>query len=215
MIKVKNLVPEVYYNHSRDFQLLGRLNEIVFNYLKTNVDSIYNIPLSQTSNNDLLELMSLTLGFKSKHNYPINQLRAICESFSEILKNKGNILSIQYTLNAMLRAEHIAEKAELIPNEDKHLIEIYIPASLKDINLFKDILEYILPAGFLCVISRHSLQELVLENINTTRDEIIGTIKASKETSYIPKHEDALPMDLSDIKAGRIDNSVILPYDNE
>lgn len=218
MIEVKNLVPEVYYNHSRDFQLIGRLYEIIFNYLKTEEDSIYNIPLSESSPDDLLLLMSYTLGFKSKHNYPLNQLRGLCNCFSEIIRNKGNITSIKYALNALLRVENIDEEAEVFANYDVNglpinSIIIYIPSSLKDINLFKDLLDYIMPVGFSYTIYRHSLLSDVEQTNLTTSSDYTPTSLKTFKTSYIPGHQSEV--ELSDIKGGRIDNTLVVPYDSE
>ena len=42
-------------------------------------------------NNKLIDLLTMTLGFRSKHNYSTKQLVALCSIFPTILKNKGNI----------------------------------------------------------------------------------------------------------------------------
>ena len=214
MIKVRNSVPSVYYDHSRDFQLIGRLYEVVFNYLKTNVDSVYSYPLSALSNDDMLELMSLTLGFKSKHNYPLNQLRAICESFSLILKYKGSERSIKYTLNALLKAEHITAEASIKKDEDTSNLSIYIPSELKDLNLFKDLLVYILPAGMVCEIHTHALSEITYMDVSTSSDNYKIYSKVTTDTSQIIGYE-GITMTLSDISNGRLDNTVVQPYVEE
>ena len=40
MIKLQELTPSVYYEQSRDFQFIGRLYDIVLNYIKTNADNL-------------------------------------------------------------------------------------------------------------------------------------------------------------------------------
>ena len=77
MIKLQDYTPEVYYKSSRDFQFIGRLYDLVLNYVKTNADSIYYNPLSDNSNQGMTELLALTLGFRSKYHYTTKQLRAI------------------------------------------------------------------------------------------------------------------------------------------
>ena len=67
MIKLQDYTPEVYYRESRDFQFIGRLYDLVLNYVKTNADLIYSLPLSDNSDNQFIDLMAMTLGFHAKH----------------------------------------------------------------------------------------------------------------------------------------------------
>ena len=64
MIKLQNLTPEIYYKQSRDFQLIGRLFDIVLNYVKTNADNLYSLPIGNDMNENLLNLLSYTLVLK-------------------------------------------------------------------------------------------------------------------------------------------------------
>ena len=41
MIRIKDQIPSIYYDASRDFQVLGHLYEVVLNYVKTNADMLY------------------------------------------------------------------------------------------------------------------------------------------------------------------------------
>ena len=61
MIKLQDYTPEVYYRESRDFQFIGRLYDLVLNYVKTNADLIYSLPLSDNSDNQFIDLMAMTL----------------------------------------------------------------------------------------------------------------------------------------------------------
>lgn len=211
MIKTKKLVPSVYYDKSRDFQLLGRTYDIIFNYLKTNIDTIYNNPLSKNSDKSLLDLMTLTLGFKSQHNYNVNQLAAMCSSFMVALKNKGNIQSIRLAIDTLLQAEGISQESISEVDYENHVLVIYIPTELKDLNLFNDLLSYILPAGMSCTLIR---QPLLGENASTemvAEDEISYLSKANAiSTSTVPQYDGSV--EPSDVEPGRIDNSVIIPY---
>lgn len=148
MIYTYNQVPEVYYKESRDFQLIGRLYDIVFNYLKTNIDTIYHLPLDKCTDKNLLDLLSATLGFEIRHNYDINQLYAICSCFSTIMKNKGTLKAIKTALDALLNSQGINKEAKVVINkETPYTISIYIPSKLVDITLLEDLLDYIMPAG--------------------------------------------------------------------
>ena len=108
MIKFQNLTPEVYYKESRDFQLLGRLFDLVLNAVKTDADLLYNLPLSTNSDEKLLELLAFTLGFKPKHQYNARNLKAVCSVFSEILKHKGSIKAVKIACEALFNSMDIS-----------------------------------------------------------------------------------------------------------
>jgi len=166
-IKLQDLTPEVYYKKSRDFQFIGRLFDVVLNNVKLNSDLIYNCPISDNSDEKLLDLMALTLGFKSKHNYNIDQLKALCSAFVEVIRYKGTKYAIKTACNALLHAEGIDEEVEVTFDETNYLVTIYLPATLNDINLLRDLLDYVLPAG----ISSRIIRE---NNIKTTASITMG-----------------------------------------
>lgn len=183
MIKLQNLTPEVYYKHSRDFQLLGRLYDIVLNSVKTNSDLLYQIPNGDNFNTKLIDLLAMTLGFKSKHNYNIKQLQAISGALPLIMRNKGNIQSIQIAGQALLSSEGITEpfNCEMIDN----ILYVFIPRQLSDINLFTDLLDYILPAGISCEVARGvQFEELIRTNL-TTKENVQIVIQESSAGAYV------------------------------
>lgn len=179
MIKTIDMVPEVYYKESRDFQIFGRIFDIVFNYLKYNSNTISNYPLSKNSNKNLLELLCTTLGFKSLRNYNDDQLNILCSIFSLLIKNKGNIKSIELLLNILANVENIHEVCEVTQDiHNSYNINIFIPSKVKNITLFEDVLNYILPAGMQYKIIRQNFvrnDDSKLEtnfNFNTDSDKI-------------------------------------------
>jgi hypothetical protein len=180
MILTQKQVPSVYYEHSRDFQLLGRLWDLVLNYIKTNSELLYNLPISDNSDERLLDLMTMTLGFKSKHKYNNQQLKALCSCFIKIIKNKGNITSITDACNTLVAAEGIKEVIYIDTSEltTKNKIILYTPQELSDINLLKDLFDYILPAGLNC--------------------EIIKTLKVTKEISTSFSYSDSVKWSVKD-----------------
>lgn len=172
-IELQQMTPSPYYDQSRDFQFIGRLFDIVLNSVKTNAEMIYNNPLSANSNDKLTDLMALTLGFKSKHKYTSVQLTALCSAFSEIMKNKGSLKSIELTINALLNAEGITDKFSYSFTDENGSIDVkvvktnltlYIPQQLTNLSLIRDILDYILPAGISCQIVSQSTN---VENTTT------------------------------------------------
>jgi hypothetical protein len=146
MIKLQNLTPEVYYKQSRDFQFIGRLYDVVLNYIKTNADNLYNLPIGQNMNEQLLNLLALTLGFKPKNNYNSKQLLAICSVLPEIMRHKGSLQSMIVAVNALLAAEEINQALDYTITPKRN-ITLYISQQLSDLTLLTDLFDYILPAG--------------------------------------------------------------------
>ena len=148
LIKFQDLTPEVYYKRSRDFQYIGRLFDLVLNNAKMNTDIISSLPLNPDMDPRLLDLLALTLGFKSKHEYNTKQLAALCSIFPFVLRNKGSKLAIEMACNALLNAEGITKEASI--EVSNQTVSIFLPSELSDLNLLKDLLNYILPAGMSC-----------------------------------------------------------------
>lgn len=158
MIRLRNMTPDPYYSQSRDFQLIGRLFDLVLNSVKTNTDQVYNVQLNYDTDEKLLDLMAMTLGFKSRHEYNSRQLRSICSCFADILRKKGSKDAVLIAAKALLNAEGLVQgysNEDIVHvNEDNTEITVYLPPDLVDNNLFNDLLSYILPAGVGCNIVR-------------------------------------------------------------
>ena len=181
MIRLNKFTPNVYYEQSRDFQFIGRLYDVVLNSVKTNADTIrYGLPFSSQSPQELLTLMTTTLGFKPKHYYSREQLLAVCSIFSEILRNKGNIKAVQLIGEAILKTEGILGNIaclmqyDSIKQKDLPVLRIIIPAKLAEIALFYDLLEYVVPAGCTVEIIRGELLDPILASVEVeTDDEVL------------------------------------------
>jgi hypothetical protein len=212
MIKAKNLVPSVYNDKSRDFQLLEHIYEIVFNYLKTNIDTIHNNPLSINSDKQLIDLLTYTLGFKPKHKYNVAQLTTVCSSLMTILKNKGNMQSILYTIDALLRTDGIASSSGIEINPTTKVLTIYCTNGLTDTILFNDLLDYILPAGMsVNVFKQNLIENTINDYVNTKDDASSVTVQINSDVSTVPNHDNTSGIKPSDIGAGRIDNISVVP----
>lgn len=172
MIKVQNMVPEVYYKESRDFQLLGRLFEMLFNYAYNNVQIMSKNVNSIENNTFLLELLCSSLGFDIKQEYDSKQLNAISSIFLEVLKNKGNIKSIQLLVNLILNITGYPGTVT-INFDDDGILNIFVPSDVLDLNLFNEVLNYTLPAGTLYNIRQSEVIETTLPNENYRYNETI------------------------------------------
>ena len=193
MIRLQDNTPKTYYERSRDFQFIGRLYDVVLNSVKTNADIIANgIPYSDFSPEKFLELLSRTLGFKPKHNYTHNQLLAICNIFSTILKNKGNIKAVELVGEAILKTEGILGtiaclmKYDAYKQKDLPVLRIIIPEKLAEIALFYDLLEYIIPAGCACEVVRGEMSDPILAETAIVSEDNVVIVKTAegKNSTY-------------------------------
>lgn len=184
MIKLEELTPNVYYRQSRDFQFIGRLYDLVLNSVQTNTELANYLPLDRNTDQQLLNLVAFTLGFKLKHNYNIAQLTALCNVFSYALKNKGNIKSIISVCDAVLNAEGIRSNTTYAQNGTDLIL--YLPSTLTDITLLRDLLDYILPAGMSCTFVKETVASInaidTITGMNDTVDKYI--IKSDNYNNY-------------------------------
>lgn len=192
MIKVQNLTPEIYSKQSRDFQFIGRLYDIIFNYVKTNSANLYTLPIGKNMNEQLLNLLALTLGFKARKNYNSKQLLAICSVLPQILKHKGSLNSVLIATNALLTSNQIAQALDYTIIPKKGII-LYVSQELADLTLLTDLLDYILPAGMSCSLVKEN-QEVIkikttigISDLVTVYDE-----KSSIELSTIANSQNPL-----------------------
>jgi hypothetical protein len=173
MIQLKNLTPHVYSDQSRDFQFIERLFDVILNSVKTAGDNLYTLPISDDSNEQLLTLMSLTLGFKSRHHYNNTQLRSLCSCFSEIMRNKGSLYAIDTLGKALLNADGITDELTIEKNDsDPFALDIYVPQDLSDTNLLEDVFDYVLPAGMSYNIIRELKLKIPAVTSLTTQDQV-------------------------------------------
>ena len=200
MIKLQDLTPAVYYEQSRDFQFIGRLYDLVLNYIKTNAANLYNLPVGKNMDEQLLNLLALTLGFKPTKNYNSKQLHAICSVLPTILKHKGSIQALVLATNALLAAEGVRQPLDYTMRP-KEGLTLYVAQELDDLSLFTDLLDYLLPAGLSCNIVKESQ---VIEKATTTIG-VADTIKISGTDALSEDRNNAAWVDsLNSIELSRI-----------
>ena len=146
MVKVQHLTPSIYYRESRDFQLFGRIYDILFNYVKNNVNCIgearKNIP----------SLLSPTLGYKLNRDIS-NDLYVFLSSMPLIQKYKGSQNGIYMLIASFLNACGIYKGHDItieVQNNIK-VLNISIPYALDSDNIIilEALLDYILPVSTL------------------------------------------------------------------
>ena len=217
MIKTQQLVPSYYYKQSRDFQFLGRTFDVIFNYLKSNIDVIYSLPYSDNSPLALVELLCTTLGFKRIHEYTSIELKCLCSIFPYIMKHKGSKKSIQTTLDLLCRLNNIEEQASYVVDvNDSNNLLIYLPTDISDYTLLIDILDYILPAGLTYSIIKTAFKDVVV-NETSKYSEIVEHVNydaPSTVTSVLPKRvvKDDGKLDLTNSNSNM---TIAMRVDNE
>lgn len=154
MINIKNQIPSIYYDASRDFQILGHLYEVVLNYAKTNADMLYQLPNGIETDTRATELLAMTLGFKLKRNYDKAQLAALVSIFPQLLKIKGTKRAVDLAGNALVKASGVPGTFD--SKIEGNILTVKIPIELSDITLFVDLLPYILPFGIRVSIIRNT-----------------------------------------------------------
>lgn len=159
LLRLQGEVPDPYVEQSRDFQLLVRLYDCVINSTKFDVDSIKKITDTSKIRTNLLSLLQTKLGFFSNAEIDDTSLRLILEVFPLLIKKKGSLQSIHEAINIYLKILGLripititqtisATQLYNIVLPD-HTIIIGLNTAFKNTSqLFKDLLSYILPAGF-------------------------------------------------------------------
>lgn len=185
MIDVRKQLPGVYFNESRDFQLLGRIFEAIFNYNKMTIDSMENLYDINTMDSKLVSLLSKTIGFESKHEYDIKNLKVICGCFYDIIKYKGTKVGIDKAISALLNAQGIKDKFYSEVTYDTRQVDIYMPGNAKDLILLKDLFDYILPVGWSFTITSGVVKDST--SYSTTITPSSSHEKISKHTYELNK----------------------------
>ena len=206
MIRTQDLTPSIYYKESRDFQLFGRLYDIVFNYVKTNVDLMENFPINAHTDSKLIELLARTLGFNNKLNYRNDDLNAICNVFISLMRDKGSLRSIKSLVRTILNVSDINKNHLVSMNTASKypLIEIHVPdvVSNSEIKLLEDVLEYILPIGVCYDIKTTKVSEVDRGALNLSDVLRSSNLldRSSKEYSNINITNEELEMTHTDEK---------------
>lgn len=222
MITLQNSTPEVYYQQSRDFQFIGRLFDIVINNVNTNTDLIYALPLSANSDSRLIDLMTMTLGFKANHKYNVKQLTSLCSAFTYILRNKGNIEAIETAILTLFNAEGISLDRLEYDLSKQNVLRLVIPEQLSNINLLIDLMDYILPAGLSYELVRTMQRRLNIEedmtrlktdssiNFGYARSDSYKIAKATADATgnlnfndYVAKDQNHFTSEGGKLKAGK------------
>lgn len=218
MINTLKITPSIYSKESRDYQLIGRLYNAVFNYTKMSIEGVYNLPLSPNSDVRFLDLVAKTIGFESKHNYNIENLFALCSSFKKIMWHKGTKEAIEELISVLINSQNIQKlfTVDVYTNNNPPLFRPYsvvinVPAELKDIIMIEDVMSYILPAGFVYEIYAVDIGQSADESVFSVESSQIAIGGTSQQFSRINSYVGTSlvtglpvsPIDDNDVKSGK------------
>ena len=148
MIRLQDNTPNVYTEQSRDFQLFLRLYDCIINGVKFDIDSVSNLNNPALANDRILNLMCTRVGFFPKRDYDSTLLRYILESFSYLVKNKGNRVGIEGAICTVLEAEGDFSRPIVIIDNKNYIVNIYTSSRIYNKKALAEVLKYILPVGY-------------------------------------------------------------------
>ena len=196
MIRADFTVPSNYYTRSRDFQLIGRILDCVFNSSKSYSDMVQYDAICKNTDRRLLDLITKTVGFDPKRKYDETDLFILCNTFKYVIRRKGTISAVEDCVRLLLRAQNISKPFYVYdldngnPDDNMKLyqLEILIPEELTDIALLEDLLDYILPTGYVySIISSSQLAGDISEKVATYTDRVSSAEFQNSELGHVYK----------------------------
>lgn len=149
MFRFEDHMPEYWENESRDFQLLTRLQDLIFMGQRADIATIQNLNSSKKCKNSFLPLLAKKVGFFTDLDIEDEVLRSILSAFRLAVKHKGSKIGIFYAVTAILKAEKSVGSPEIfIDRNNDNTIEIFTPVKVVNEAALREFLKYIVPAGY-------------------------------------------------------------------
>lgn len=156
MFRISEKVPEVYMKESRDFQILPRIDDLLFLGEHYDISTIQELNNPKKCRNSCLKYLAEKVGFYTDKYIPDNVLINIISAFRTALKNKGTDLGIQQAVIAILKAENSIDPPKIVytrsdsslPYYEQYTINIYTPIKIINEVALREFLKYIIPAGY-------------------------------------------------------------------
>lgn len=210
LIRTQEKVPEVYVNDSRDFQVLCRAYDVLYNMIKFDTDSMLSILSASNVRNNVLPLLQGKLGFFTSKTIDDTSMRKILGAFPILLRGKGSLRAIKQAIYVWLKIAHLETAIDISITTDKpisigqitippYTVAIGIRSRTRDLTILKEILKYIIPAGFGMYfyfyygldITEQNPQNIFEDKAKLAfiSDDINSIIRSDNEKSY---YEDAM-----------------------
>lgn len=146
MFRIKDNVPNVYPEESRDFQTVACLYDLVIQSNRFGIDLMKLTSDTMRCNNRLLPLIGSKVGLFSELKLNNYMYRKILSGFPYIMKYKGSIHGVQLVANLFERLMNTSVYIEQDPEDNNNLTLVFEGAS-PDITLLNVLLNYIKPTG--------------------------------------------------------------------
>lgn len=226
MFRLQENVPEIYVNQSRDFQLFCRIYDVINNTLRYNAKSVNNLlnPIKVADN--MLQLLATRVGFFPKSEYNTETLREVISAFPYMVKYKGSKQGIEMAINVILKAENNFANSFVDIDNTQAQINIYTEKRIKNENLLRDVLSYILPIGYDLVIGTYTKpsdnttsQLLISDSVeladtNNRNASVISSILSANDIQNLPQNNKVVKDGVGSYTSTQVLNSETLRGDN-
>lgn len=152
-LRLTENVPDIYVKESRDFQLLCRLYDMTHQDIRYHIDTMTDALTAEKANNRILPLLADRVGFRTNKHIDDNVLRYIIAAFPYIIKNKGTKKGIEQAAATILKAESSIDPPTITIDNTNYIITIITPIKIFNKLALKELLKYIVPAGYIFEIS--------------------------------------------------------------
>lgn len=196
MFRFENNMPDYWMNESRDFQLLTRLNDIMFMGQRADINTIQNLNDSKKCKNTFLNLLAKKVGFFTDKYIEENVLRNIIGAFKIAVKNKGTKIGIEYAVRAILKAENNSGVPVVQINNTDYTINILTPFNIKNVEALNEFLKYIIPAGYDVNIYSYAESPVATTQLNNIDRIIAASMNIATMASLRPGYYDIPKTDL-------------------
>lgn len=186
MFRFENNMPDYWMNESRDFQLLTRLNDIMFMGQRADINTIQNLNDSKKCKNTFLNLLAKKVGFFTDKYIEETVLRNIIGAFKIAVKNKGTKIGIEYAVRAILKAENNSGVPVVQINNTDYTINILTPFNIKNVEALNEFLKYIIPAGYDVNIYSYAESPVVTTQLNNIDRIIAASMNIATMASLRP-----------------------------
>lgn len=206
MINIIDSSPKVLSDKSRDYQLLARLYTTTFNYSKmcTDSDKIWEADIDPR----LSLLRAYTLNFIPKHEWDLNMLKSISTSFKYLMKYKGSKKVLENCIQLFARISGVDNGAWRVEVKDDKIL-IYMTHQQATLANIKDVLDYVLPAGFTYrIIQYNTIEDTPFTEFKAHTQEVKIRQRADSKANLIAKDFNDVGTIMDDVQ-GRTSQGII------
>lgn len=149
VFRLSENVPKVYVDESRDFHLLCNLFDSLQNSIKYDIDTMLNVADTSKCPEAYIPFLQSKLGFISQNKYSTTTLRIVLQLFPLLIRWKGSKEGVYTAILVYRRAKHVhCDISVVFDNTDYSILVSINTVELLDISLLKDLLNYVVPAGY-------------------------------------------------------------------